>query len=291
MKERSYDALVAGMRKVSTITDAEEVIRTQGKIKLPDRRSITLWNSPELGQFRGVNESLEKKEEARHIALVEHLDAKRAARTEGVPVPDVQYVQQAASSHQQREVPVQQHRADMDAVNAQQQRGMAEEVKATMDKVLTTAAEHANRARVAEEVAAGFRDRVGAHMDYMRAQAGAAAPQTFIDSRVTNNNTYTTAATEERSDHNQKMDYISANLQGLGATVAGQQQTTAQLTATIDRMFKEKVPDPVTLISGTGGPGPDPGGGGAAVINVGKLIQIPAWPHLGIGGSGIPSAS
>ena len=61
MKERSYDALVAGMRKVSTITDAEEVIRTQGKIKLPDRRSITLWNSPELGQFRGVNESLEKK--------------------------------------------------------------------------------------------------------------------------------------------------------------------------------------------------------------------------------------
>jgi hypothetical protein len=61
MKERSYDALVAGMRKVSTITDAEEVIRTQGKIKLPDRRSITLWNSPELGQFRGVKSRLTKK--------------------------------------------------------------------------------------------------------------------------------------------------------------------------------------------------------------------------------------
>ena len=66
MKERSYDALVAGMRKVSTITDAEEVVRTQGKIKLPDRRSITLWNSPELGQFRGVNESLGKKGGAAH---------------------------------------------------------------------------------------------------------------------------------------------------------------------------------------------------------------------------------
>ncbi len=83
MKERSYDALVAGMRTVSTITDAEEVIRTQGKIKLPDRRSITLWNSPELGQFRGVNESFEKKEEAQHIAQTQHLDAKRVARTWG----------------------------------------------------------------------------------------------------------------------------------------------------------------------------------------------------------------
>ena len=128
-------------------------------------------------------------------------------------------------------------------------------------------------------------------MDYMRAQAGAVAPQTFIDSRVTNNNTHNTVTMDERSDHNQRMNFIDANLQGLGATVAGQQQTNAQLTATIDRMFKEKVPDPVTVISGTGGPGPDPGGGGAAVINVGKLIQIPAWPHLGIGGSGIPSSS
>ena len=107
MKERSYDALVAGMRHVPTITDAEEVIRNQPKIKLPDRRSITLWNLPELGQFRGVNESLEKKEEARHIAQVEQLDARRAARNEGVPVPDIQFVQQAASSHQRREAPVQ----------------------------------------------------------------------------------------------------------------------------------------------------------------------------------------
>ena len=53
MKERDYSTLLAGMRKVPTITDAEEVIRTQGKIKLPDRRAITLWDSPELSDFRG----------------------------------------------------------------------------------------------------------------------------------------------------------------------------------------------------------------------------------------------
>ena len=33
MKERSYEALMAGMRKVPTITDAEEVIRTQPNVK------------------------------------------------------------------------------------------------------------------------------------------------------------------------------------------------------------------------------------------------------------------
>ena len=63
MKERNYEALMSGMRKVPTITDAEELIRNQPKIKLPDRRSIALWNSPELGQFRGVSEDLDATEE------------------------------------------------------------------------------------------------------------------------------------------------------------------------------------------------------------------------------------
>ena len=103
MKEKNYEALVTGMRKVQTITDAEEVIRTQPKIQLPDRRSITLWNSPELGQFRGVQESLDKKEEAEHITQVQHLDARRAARTENVPTPDIVFVQQAAAAQQRVE--------------------------------------------------------------------------------------------------------------------------------------------------------------------------------------------
>ena len=167
-------------------------------------------------------------------------------------MPDIQFVQQAQSSHERRETPMRQHRDDMDEVNAQQQRGMSEDGKAAIDKLLVHTAEHANRARVAEEVAAGFRDTVGAHMDYMRGQAAAVAPQTFIDSRVTNHNTYTTAPMDERSAHNQRMDFIDANLQSLGAAAAGQQQSNAQLNEAISRMFKEKVRDPVTVISGSG---------------------------------------
>ena len=78
MKERNYEALM-GMRKVPTITDAEELIRNQPKIKLPDRRSIALWNSPELGQFRGVSEDLDATEERQHKARLEQLEIKKAS--------------------------------------------------------------------------------------------------------------------------------------------------------------------------------------------------------------------
>ena len=102
MKERSYEALLAGMRPTPTITSAEEVIRTQGKIKLPDRRYITLWNSPELSQFRGVGEDLEKAETRRHDAQVERLEINKAARDNGTAVPDINFVHQRRSNSNSR---------------------------------------------------------------------------------------------------------------------------------------------------------------------------------------------
>ncbi len=40
MKERNYEALVAGMHKKETFEGAEEVIKKDFKLKLPDRRYI-----------------------------------------------------------------------------------------------------------------------------------------------------------------------------------------------------------------------------------------------------------
>ncbi len=79
MKERDYESLRA-MRVVPTITTAEEVIRTQPKIQLPDRRAITLWNSPELSQFRGVSEGMNGEEERRHVAQAAQLDVRQAGQ-------------------------------------------------------------------------------------------------------------------------------------------------------------------------------------------------------------------
>ncbi len=100
---------MAGMRQVPTITDAEEVIRTQPKIKLPDRRHITLWNSPELGQFRGVSEDLDAEEERRHKAQLEQLEIKKASREGDTGVPDIKYVHEALRANQQQHATMQQH--------------------------------------------------------------------------------------------------------------------------------------------------------------------------------------
>jgi hypothetical protein len=47
-KNRNYESLVAGMRERPTIFDAEDVLKKDYKVRFPDRRAITLWNTPEI---------------------------------------------------------------------------------------------------------------------------------------------------------------------------------------------------------------------------------------------------
>ncbi len=56
MKERIYEALVAGMHKKETFEGAEAVMKKDFKLKLPDRCYIHMWNSPEISQFRGIQD-------------------------------------------------------------------------------------------------------------------------------------------------------------------------------------------------------------------------------------------
>ena len=58
-KSFDYDALVEGLRKVPTFEIAEEVARKDFKVKLPERRWLTILNSPEIGQFRGIQEEMD----------------------------------------------------------------------------------------------------------------------------------------------------------------------------------------------------------------------------------------
>ena len=49
----TYEVLTSKLRVKPTFTSAEEVIRKDFKLKLPSRRYIHLWNTPEISQFRG----------------------------------------------------------------------------------------------------------------------------------------------------------------------------------------------------------------------------------------------
>ena len=52
-KTRDYEALVAGMRHKPTIFDMDAEMAKGFYSKPPDYRWLDMWNSPELGSFRG----------------------------------------------------------------------------------------------------------------------------------------------------------------------------------------------------------------------------------------------
>ena len=59
-KTRDYEALVAGMRHRPTIFDMDAEMRKGFYSKPPDNRWLDMWNSPELGSFRGISASISK---------------------------------------------------------------------------------------------------------------------------------------------------------------------------------------------------------------------------------------
>ena len=58
----TYEHLAAKMREAPTFAVAEDVIKKDYPLKLPSRRSIQLWNTPEISQFRGYQEDLDVEE-------------------------------------------------------------------------------------------------------------------------------------------------------------------------------------------------------------------------------------
>ena len=61
----TYEQLAAKMREAPSFASAEEVIKKDYPLKLPSRRSVQLWNTPEISQFRGYQEELDANEEHR----------------------------------------------------------------------------------------------------------------------------------------------------------------------------------------------------------------------------------
>ena len=112
MKERTYEALVAGMHKKETLEGAEAVIKKDFKLKLPDRRYIHMWNSPEISRFRGVQELMDKQEATRGVVEQEKADMRRVAREEGVSTPDVSYVHEAMQAQPQQASAFSEHISD-----------------------------------------------------------------------------------------------------------------------------------------------------------------------------------
>ena len=127
MKDRDYASLA--LRKAPTFAIAEEVIRKDFRLKLPDRRSITMWNSPEISQFRGVQEDMDEFENRKHLVEQEKADIRETARRENISTPDMTYVHEAMNHQRQMASSFETHLADLTRAHAQQMAGMNTETR------------------------------------------------------------------------------------------------------------------------------------------------------------------
>ena len=188
MKERNYEALVAGMHKKETFEGAEEVIRKDYKLKLPDRRYIHMWNSPEISQFRGVQELMDKQEATRGVVEQERADIRRVAREEDVPMPDMSYVHEAMHAQRQQASAMSEHMADMVKVHVAQMAGMQTETPAEMVCLANAQAEASKKAKIAEEALSGLRDTQMEDRDRLsKLPESPGAAHSHIDHSVVNN--------------------------------------------------------------------------------------------------------
>ena len=209
MKERNYEALVAGMHKKETFEGGEEVIRKDFKLKLPDRRYIHMYNSPEISQFRGVQELMDKQEATRGVVEQEKADIQRVAREQDVPMPDMSYVHEAMQAQRQQASAFSEHMADMVKVHGAQMAGMQTETRAEMERLANAQAEASKKAKIAEEALSGLRDTQMEDRDLLSKLAESqGVTHNHIDQSVVNN---TQNVHQDTNVHNQVMHLVNTH--------------------------------------------------------------------------------
>ena len=118
MKE--YLEWMAGLRHRPTIFDAEEVLKRDYPLKLPDRRYIHMWNSPEISEFRGIQTNINDFEEKQAKAAAEDAQMKQIGRDQGMNTVDMSQVADILSRQERGMDAVRQSMADLNAAHAQQ---------------------------------------------------------------------------------------------------------------------------------------------------------------------------
>ena len=122
-----YEQLAAKMRERPSFAVAEDVIKKDYPLKLPSRRFIQLWNTPEISQFRGYQEDLDASEENREQHARERTEIRQAARESGGSVPEMDMVHEMLSHQRQQQGAMAEHLAGLNGINRQQMRGMQAE--------------------------------------------------------------------------------------------------------------------------------------------------------------------
>jgi len=275
MSNRTYESLVAGMRHRPTIFDAEEVIRRDYPLKLPDRRYISIFNSPEISQFRGVQEGLDDEAERRHNAQAERIEIQQTARQMEVNVPGLEHVASELQRQNQASTAMAQAIAGLQSSHEQSMRGLQEETAAEFSRIEAARQEEANRARMAQAEIVGVRDATLELRDFLgklaEQQGKVQTVQNFDNS--THHHHQDTQNVDMKSVQVEMNDMMRTHAAQFGAYMEQQKLSNDEfLNVLRTYILSLRSQQPQTIVGPSGPPGPPgpPGAPGAVAVERGR---------------------
>ena len=126
-KSRDVETLAANMHKKQTFAEVEETLKNDPRVRLPDRRALTIWNSFELARFRGVNKDAEDFEDCKRDVQQRRAEVIQTACNGDSNTVDLGHVAAALDVQTRRVNMWAQHHHDLAEVDRQQREGMHHE--------------------------------------------------------------------------------------------------------------------------------------------------------------------
>ena len=278
----NYEVLSSKLRVKPTFTSAEEVIRKDFKLKLPDRRFIQIYNTPEISQYRGYQQLLDETEERKHVAAVTRLDIQQTARQTNEPSMNAEIVQEMMQNQRQSSAAMAQHMRDLAEHTRRENAGMVAEQRVQLQHLANAHAQAQNLQRISETALAGLmRDSALEQRNLIQDLAAKAGHVTNnIDSRhfETHNHEHTTNTTQmtDVNIHNQVQQMMQTHTQQIGVimqqnqigheqmqqalydTIRQQQQAQASVPPQVIMHMIPQAPPPMIIMPVQPPPGPPP---------------------------------
>ncbi len=137
-KNFDYEALVEGLRKVPTFEIAEAIARKDFPLKLPERKWLTIFNSGEISQFRGIQSDMDATAMNRNKVDAEKNAITRAAHDASVSTPDMTFVHEVVNQQRNMAASFDAHLSDLDRLHAQRMASQVMKQELNLKGLLTS---------------------------------------------------------------------------------------------------------------------------------------------------------
>ena len=238
---KDYSEWVAGLRHRPTIFDAEEVLKKDYPLKLPDRRYIHMWNSPEISEFRGVQTNINAFEDRQATAVAEHAQIMQIGREQGLNTVDISQVADILSRQERGMSALNQSVADLNTVHARQEEGRRQEMQSMFERLAVGQAGAENRANVAQQASQNMVDMLMADRGrVMSTVTNAGGVVNNVDSRQVDSSTHYHQTFVDQTTHNRMLQLIQDNQQQFGTYMQQQNLNQDQMMGLLHRYASQR---------------------------------------------------